>query len=356
MRNLPIIFLVIIVALTSLWSTACNVVAAVNKPTIEIKAPANNSQFKPGDQVSVSSTSTDTIGIARVELLVDGNLVRADQPINPQSSLVMVQTWAAITGTHTISVRSVNINGGVSDPASIVVQVGAAANAATPSSAAATSACENAAFISDVTIPDGMVLVPGQAINKTWRVRNTGSCPWTEDDQLIFTRGEMASSTKAIAVPALPVGGTVDLTVPILVPTAPGQHSGEWQFRNKEGTIFGTPLTVVVNVSSAAASSSSSSRSPSSTSSSQSSANAACPFLPSIQSFTATPTTIVVGQSATLNWGAVVGAQRAEIDNGIGGVATPGSVTVSPATTTTYTLTATCDNKYSFVRVTVTVR
>ena len=57
---------------------------------------------------------------------------------------------------------------------------------------------------------------------------------------------------------------------------------------------------------------------------------------------TAAASTIVRGQSATLNW-TTVNAQSAAIDNGVGSV-TPtaaGSTTVTPTATTTYTLTAT---------------
>ncbi len=56
--------------------------------------------------------------------------------------------------------------------------------------------------------------------------------------------------------------------------------------------------------------------------------------------FNVNPGTITAGQSSTLSWGAVTNANNAVIDQGIGGVATPGSTTVKPATTTTYTLTA----------------
>jgi hypothetical protein len=61
---------------------------------------------------------------------------------------------------------------------------------------------------------------------------------------------------------------------------------------------------------------------------------------PAITSFTATPATITAGQSATLSW-ATANAAGASIDQGIGAVAASGSATVSPASTTTYTLTAT---------------
>jgi hypothetical protein len=66
-----------------------------------------------------------------------------------------------------------------------------------------------------------------------------------------------------------------------------------------------------------------------------------CPGPPVIASFVANPSTITAGQSSTLSWGAVTNATSAVIDPDIGGVPTPGSSTVSPGTTRTYTLTAT---------------
>ncbi len=65
-----------------------------------------------------------------------------------------------------------------------------------------------------------------------------------------------------------------------------------------------------------------------------------CPGPPVIASFNANPSTIAAGQSSTLAWGLVTNATSAVIDPDIGGVGTPGSTTVEPATTQTYTLTA----------------
>ena len=62
---------------------------------------------------------------------------------------------------------------------------------------------------------------------------------------------------------------------------------------------------------------------------------------PEITVFAANPTSIAAGQSATLSW-QVSGASTILIDNGIGSQSSvsSGSVTVSPTTSTTYTLTA----------------
>ena len=57
------------------------------------------------------------------------------------------------------------------------------------------------------------------------------------------------------------------------------------------------------------------------------------------QHFTALPTTIRPGQPVTLSW-VTTGAPSVLIDNGIGTKPASGSTTVSPKTTTTYTLTA----------------
>jgi uncharacterized repeat protein (TIGR01451 family) len=60
---------------------------------------------------------------------------------------------------------------------------------------------------------------------------------------------------------------------------------------------------------------------------------------PSCDSFTATPATVTVGNPATLAW-QTSNATRVVINNGVGEKPVDGSTSVSPLTTTTYTLTA----------------
>ncbi len=62
--------------------------------------------------------------------------------------------------------------------------------------------------------------------------------------------------------------------------------------------------------------------------------------VPIINSLSAIPLTITVGESSTLSW-SVTDATSVTIDNGVGTVALSGTTTVSPTTTTTYILTAT---------------
>jgi hypothetical protein len=122
-------------------------------------------------------------------------------------------------------------------------------------------------------------------------------------------------------------------------PATPGIHIADWRMRNRGGFIFGTTLNVAIVIPGPT---------PINT-------PISCPFTPAIEWFTASPTTITAGQSAILRWGAVTGAEMAEIDNDIGGVATPGSIVVNPTKTTTYTLTATCGDKSRTLQVTISV-
>lgn len=66
----------------------------------------------------------------------------------------------------------------------------------------------------------------------------------------------------------------------------------------------------------------------------------ACAGLPQIEFFLSEPATIVRGQNSVLRWGKVFNATSVAIDQGIGGVGTPGSVIVAPNNTTQYTMTA----------------
>jgi predicted CxxxxCH...CXXCH cytochrome family protein len=75
---------------------------------------------------------------------------------------------------------------------------------------------------------------------------------------------------------------------------------------------------------------------------------------PAVSSFTATPATVAGGQSSTLSW-AVAGATAVTIDHGVGTV-TGNSVAVTPAATTTYTLTATNALGSTTATATVTVQ
>ncbi len=251
--------------LTGLFVGLMMLTACTNaKPNVVILSPAHGSQFTEGEAVAVQSTATDATGIARVELLVDGAVVRLDAAPTPQTTFTLIQTWQATSGTHTLMVRAYNTAGAVSEPAAVsIVVVSRGASLATPGVATPLPG-----IITPLPVP---TTLPG------------GTPPPT-------------------------VGpGTPPPTTPAPLPTTPAPQTG------------------------------------------------GCVGTPNIASFTASATTISPGGSATLSWSAVTNADAVEIDQGIGGVETPGSRTVSPPSTTTYTLTARCGATIATRQVTIVV-
>ena len=82
--------------------------------------------------------------------------------------------------------------------------------------------------------------------------------------------------------------------------------------------------------------------------------SASAPGTSQVVRFDATPSSITAGQSSQLTW-IVQGATTVSINNGIGNVAATGSTTVTPAATTTYTLTAVGPSGNVTATTTVTV-
>ena len=176
--------------------------------------------------------------------------------------------------------------------------------------------CDNALFVLDVTVADNTPWAPGQAFNKIWRMRNAGTCTWTPDYQWVFVGGVPMTQNVALPAPYAGPGATGDFLVPMVAPTTPGKYTGYWQLRNPGGALFGARVWVtIVTINPAPP---------------PPPQPVGCTGIPNISSFTASSTTITPGQSTTLSWGLVGNADRAEIDQGIGGVATPGSVNVAP--------------------------
>jgi hypothetical protein len=107
--------------------------------------------------------------------------------------------------------------------------------------------CLDATYLADVTISDGTHLEKGEGFLKTWRVRNSGTCDWPEDTGLVFAYGDQMSAPDSVAVGALAVGETTEISVEMTAPDANDNFQGSWRFATG-GDNFGTLLTVVIRV------------------------------------------------------------------------------------------------------------
>ncbi len=112
------------------------------------------------------------------------------------------------------------------------------------------SSLDSVTFVSDLTLPDGMIVSPSQALTKTWRVKNTGTTTWGSGYQLAFVSGEQMGGPAAANIPSTASGQTADLSINITSPSAAGLHTGYFQLRNPGGTYFGPKFYVKIYVSS----------------------------------------------------------------------------------------------------------
>jgi VCBS repeat-containing protein len=101
--------------------------------------------------------------------------------------------------------------------------------------------CSDAAtFVKDVSIPDGTSLARGSQFEKTWRLRNSGTCAWTANYRLVYVSGDRLGAIQAVALPGnVTPGSTVDLSVDLQAPQEYGAYKGYWMLMNAQGNLFG---------------------------------------------------------------------------------------------------------------------
>jgi hypothetical protein len=170
------------------------------------------------------------IGVFAMPLIVSSR----PQPVDAQATVqaVVSQTMIALTQ-----------NAPTQTPLPTIVPV---TNTPMPTSTSVPTAtqviyCDWAAFIKDVSIPDGTVLAPGETFTKIWRLKNRGTCTWTSDYMLVFSSGSQMGGKTVVTFPGnVAPGQTVDVSILLTAPSTPGSYSGYWMLRNSSGALFGT--------------------------------------------------------------------------------------------------------------------
>ena len=101
--------------------------------------------------------------------------------------------------------------------------------------------CNQIEFVSDATIPDGTLMTPGNEFIKTWRLKNSGTCPWTSGYALVFDHGDQMDGDATIQFTSGEVkpGEAVDISVRLTTPDNEGTYQGHWKLRSDTGEIFG---------------------------------------------------------------------------------------------------------------------
>jgi len=314
--------------------------------TVTITAPLNGSQVGVGQEMQILAVANDSQGVVRAELWVDN--VQAGVVASPsaygQTEFPVEFKWIPVKpGSHVVRVSAYNKAGKTGESSEVVVNAveslvlstGTAQAIATVAPDLTPTGClANAAFVADVTIPDDSVVSPGQRLDKIWRLRNTGDCPWGSGYRLAYLSGDLLGASPEQVVPLTAPGGTADVQVTMYAPTAPGSYTGRWKLKDAAGQSFGTTVLIKIVVAAPETPLPPPTPSPPATPVLPPDTPLPPPCIPAID-FRVDDTNIAAGDHTTLRWD-VECVQAVFLD----GAPVVGHDTrvVSPPSTTTYTL------------------
>jgi len=100
---------------------------------------------------------------------------------------------------------------------------------------------DRAEFIKDITIPDNTSIPSGTTFTKTWRIKNTGTCTWTNRYFLVVVGripGGDVFEMRDLEEIVYP-NQTVDISVELTAPSEPGIARWEWMLQNEVQDVFG---------------------------------------------------------------------------------------------------------------------
>lgn len=109
--------------------------------------------------------------------------------------------------------------------------------------------CDSSAYLSDVTIPDGTTLAPGESFTKTWSMQNIGTCDWTTSYSVVSYSGNSMSGSATALSDSVSSGGSIDVSVELVAPSTAGTYTGYWRLQNASGVSFGEAVYVQIVVS-----------------------------------------------------------------------------------------------------------
>ena len=117
----------------------------------------------------------------------------------------------------------------------------ATAQPTTAPTAEAGKKCFQFDFLGDVNYPPGTIVKPGTKFSKTWTVKNTGTCTWSRDYDVVFVGGEAFGSNKRgdITREVVP-GDIIEITiVGMTAPQTEGTYYSYWMIAAPDGARVG---------------------------------------------------------------------------------------------------------------------
>jgi hypothetical protein len=103
------------------------------------------------------------------------------------------------------------------------------------------SVCNQAGFVKDVSVPDNTEFPPGTTFEKTWRLKNTGTCTWNTSYTLVVDGQNPLSAPGSSLLTSKNIlpGETVDVSVNLKAPDTVGTYRTNFKLRSDGGEVFG---------------------------------------------------------------------------------------------------------------------
>lgn len=175
----------------------------------------------------------------------------------PATALASPTELSTLAPLPTISVESTltpsNTNAiGSVTPLVVLTPVGSTPVAVPTTSSSTAVGCADLIFFEDMTIPDGTVEKAGTVFQKTWRMRNTGTCAWSGGFKFAFAYGTKLGTgplTITLTTDSVPAGGSKDFGITLTAPSVPNTYTGCWKMQTDQGYWFGQVACVTIKVS-----------------------------------------------------------------------------------------------------------
>ena len=185
----------------------------------------------PNGTYGVTVTMGDN-DFAHDNMQVKANATTMLADVDTAAGSYAVNTFYVTVSTGRIELAFSDMGG--SDPTWVVNAVTITAGSPPP------SGCDRASMIADVTVPDGTLFAPGSVFNKTWRLKNIGTCTWTTAYAMVFDSGNQMNGPASLGLPNnVAPGQTIDMTVQLTAPSTGGSYRGYWKLQNANGVRFG---------------------------------------------------------------------------------------------------------------------
>ena len=262
MKKRTIFLLIVVFLLVAVALFACNLPGS--NASISILNPASGQSIPAFMEYQVTSQIKPEGNWSRMELYINGELVRLDTPeTNPGTFGLVLQPWIPTKeGPTMVEVKLYQRGKTPAASAQVAVMVKimdeqeipptptmiSPTPLMTPTGTATPPACTmSAALLQDLSIPDGTILKPGQQFTKTWRVQNNGTCDW-ENYKLVFVRGSLLGGNSPTLLPRVTAGSTIDISLELFAPSYQGEYTGYWQIQSEKGSLIGPELHYTIRI------------------------------------------------------------------------------------------------------------